>query len=120
MDTLATHSNTGVYGSEEAALNAVVRRLKHGIRPSRIYLVGGRADGKYYPGSPFQFVVVTRAEDGEKGSDCEYVSHPLRHTGVNVELIPVRANELQRGIGTNVRPSMKLIKNGRLLFSVED
>lgn len=120
MDTLASNSNTGAYASEEAALNAVVRRLKHAIRPSRIYLVGGRANGKHYPGSPFQFVVVTRPEDGEKGSDCEYVSRPLRHTGVDVELIPVRANELQRGIGTNVRPSMQLIKDGRLLFSLGD
>ena len=116
MDMLATGSNTGVYGSEEAALKAVVRRLKSAIRPSRIYLVGGRANGNHYPGSPFQFVVVTRPEDGEKGSDCEYVQRPLRHTGVNVELIPVRANELQRGIGTNVRPSMKLIKDGKLVF----
>ncbi len=74
-------------------MRAVIDRLVEALSPHAIYLFGSRARGDFRPDSDFDLLVITRVEDGEDGRDFARLRRPLKGTGVDVDLVPVRIDD---------------------------
>lgn len=87
--------NYGRYGSEQDALQAVVRRLVDALHPLSIYLFGSRAEGRARPQSDFDLVVVF--DDKAPNSDADYdeVYAPLLDMDVGCDVIPCSRSDFQ-------------------------
>lgn len=85
--------NTGIFETETAALEAAVRRLADVIRPHAIYLFGSRARGHHRPDSDFDFIVLTRLDDGEEGRNFARMRRALRGFGLDTDIVPVRIDD---------------------------
>jgi predicted nucleotidyltransferase len=85
--------NTGIFGSEAEALEASVKRLAEVIKPHAIFLFGSRARGNHRPDSDFDFLILTREEDGEGGRDYARMRRALKGFGLDTDIVPVRFDD---------------------------
>lgn len=108
--------NTGNYGSEQEALDAVVKRIVAMIDPVEIWLFGSRAIGTNKPDSDFDLLVVTRIEDGEAGADYERVYAPVLGTGVGCDVVPCRLDDFQREAGSPTGFVRHIVQTGIKLY----
>lgn len=107
--------NTGIFETETAALEAAVRRLADVIRPHAIYLFGSRARGDHRPDSDFDFIVLTRLDDGEEGRNFARMRRALRGFGLDTDIVPIRADDFDAEreseismISTAIRDALKV------------
>ena len=89
-------ANTGSFGSESQALQAIVQRIVDAVDPVSVWLFGSRAKGNHRPDSDFDLLVVTKLQDGELGYDYDRVYAPILGTGVGCDVIPCRIDDFER------------------------
>jgi len=87
--------NIGIYESPEEALRDLTRRLVYGLNPVQVWLFGSRARGDFRPDSDYDFIVVTRIEDGDSGNDYARARRPLRGSGVGCDVVPIRLDQFE-------------------------
>jgi uncharacterized protein len=86
-------ANYGPYGTEEAALQAIVERLVRGLDPRAVYLFGSRAEGRARPDSDFDLVVVLDDDVADDHASYEGAYAPLCGSQVGCDVVPCRASE---------------------------
>jgi uncharacterized protein len=83
----AIRPNTGIFASEDEALQGVVARLVETLDPQAIWLFGSRARGDHRPDSDFDLLVV-----GKPGQDWvddyERVYMAASGTGLSRDIVP--------------------------------
>jgi predicted nucleotidyltransferase len=109
-------ANIGIFGSEEGALTAVVRRLVTALDPESIWLFGSRASGTHRPDSDFDLLVVTRREDGDAGFDYDRVYAPVLGTGVGCDVVPCRIDDFEREAAVNGSFVSRILEQGIGLY----
>lgn len=92
----------GEFASDQAAIDAVVSRLVERINPIAVFLFGSRALGQQHDGSDFDFLVITRAEDGEAGRDYVRPLRAVADLGVDAEIVPVRLDDFEAELNSEV------------------
>lgn len=91
--TYSVDVNSGIFETEAAALEGAVRRIADAVRPHAIYLFGSRAKGTHRPDSDFDFIVLTRKEDGEEGRNYARMRRALRGLGLDTDIVPIRIDD---------------------------
>lgn len=112
--------NIGVYDSEEAALVGVVQRLVDGLHPKQIYLFGSRARNDHRPDSDFDLLVITNVEDGENGRDFGWVRRPLRGSGVGFDIMPVRIDDFETELHSELSVIPSVMRKAVKVYDVEE
>ena len=113
-------ANTGCYGSEAQALDAVVARIVDQIDPEAVWLFGSRARGTHRPDSDFDLLVVTRLADGESGHDYDRVYAPVLGTGVGCDIIPCRVDDFEREAGSRPGLVRAVLDEGVSLYDTSE
>jgi hypothetical protein len=109
-------ANTGSFGSETEALDAVVRRIVDIVDPVSVWLFGSRARGDHRPDSDFDLLVVTKVEDGEAGYDYDRVYAPILGTGVGCDVVPCRVDDFAREAGSTTGLIPEILRDGVRLY----
>ena len=92
----------GEFESDEAALDAVVKRLVERLNPLAIFLFGSRARGEHRDNSDFDLLVITRVEDSEAGRDYTRPLRAIADLGVDAEIVPVRYDDLDAELNSDI------------------
>ena len=108
--------NQGPFGSDEAAIEAVVDRLVRALRPEAIYLFGSRARGDFARESDFDLMVVTRSEDGEAAYDYERAYAPIAGLGVGCDVVPIPKHEFEAEKDAKTGLVKRVLRQGRLVY----
>lgn len=108
--------NCGPFATEQEALKEVVDRLVAALKPFRIYLFGGRAEGRARPDSDFDLAVVFR--DTDPGSDADYddVYAPLLGLGVGCDVVPCRRSEFEEVLADPTNPWQQVWASARIVY----
>ena len=112
--------NLGDYQSEEVALFELTRRLAVGLKPQKIFLFGSRARRDHRPDSDFDFLVVTNFEDGENGRDWGWVRKPLRGSGVGCDIVPVRIDDFEAELHSNISMIPSIMREAVEVYDVKE
>jgi hypothetical protein len=109
-------ANTGSFGTEALALEAVVSRMVDQLDPEYIWLFGSRAEGRSRPDSDFDLLVVTKREDGELADDYEYVYGPVLGTGVGCDVLPCPIDDFVRELQNPNSLVSQILERGVKLY----
>jgi predicted nucleotidyltransferase len=112
--------NIGIYEDEQSALSGVVRRLVDGLHPKKIFLFGSRARGDHRPDSDFDLLVITNAEDGDNGRDFGWVRRPLRGSGVGCDVVPVRVDDFEAELHSEISMIASVMREAVKVYDVEE
>lgn len=96
--------NYGPYGTEEAALEAVLLRLVRALRPRAIYLFGSRAEHRARPDSDFDLVVVLDDRTPAALATHESVYAPICGSGIGCDVVPCLASEFDEVLHDPTNP----------------
>lgn len=110
--------NYGPYGSEQAALKAVVERLVEGLHPVAVYLFGSRAEGRARPDSDFDLAVVLDDELPDAQTTYEGVYAPLLGLGIGCDVIPCKASEFREVLADPSNPWYDSWRNARKVYQM--
>jgi hypothetical protein len=96
--------NYGSYGTEEAALSAIVDKLVSSLGPRAVYLFGSRAERRARPDSDFDLLVVLDDEAPEEQVSYEAVYAPLCGSGIGCDVVPCWASEFEEVLHDPTNP----------------
>ena len=96
--------NYGKFGSEKAALEAIISRLAEALRPLKVYLFGSRAVGSARPDSDFDLLVVFDDDAPNSNADYHAVSKPLWGMGIGCDVVPLLQSEFQEVLADPTNP----------------
>jgi hypothetical protein len=108
--------NHGIFSDEEAALAALVRRLREAVDPKEIWLFGSRARGEARPDSDFDLLVVAKRGGLFGSDDYEVVDAPLNGSGVGCDVVPCSAEDFEDGAALPTSFVSRVIGEGRKLY----
>lgn len=117
---VVAEQNLGIYPTQEVALAELVRRLVDGLNPHQIYLFGSRARLDHRPDSAFDFLVITKVEDGENGRDWGWVRKPLRGSGIGCDVVPVRVDDLATELRSEISIVPSIMREAVKLYDVNE
>lgn len=106
----------GPFATEQEALKAIVSRLVEALRPFRIYLFGGRAEGRARPDSDFDLTVVFRDPDPGSDADHDAVYAPLLGLGIGCDVIPCRWSEFEEVLADPTNPWQQAWASARIVY----
>ncbi len=108
--------NYGGFGTEEAALSALVARLVESLDPDAIYLFGSRARGDATPYSDFDLFLITPS-DGERGEvDPASAYAPLLGLGIACDVVPCPRQDFERERREKTGICRAIDREGRLIY----
>jgi hypothetical protein len=113
---MAVRPNKGVFASEDAALDAIISRLREALDPAEIRLFGSRARGNARPDGDFDLMVVAKAGGRFGSDDYEKVDAPLRGTGVGCDVVPCSAEDFRDGIDLPTSFVARVTGEGRKVY----
>lgn len=122
METVANHSglavrpNFGAYGSEEATVAEIVRRLVAALDPQMIWLFGSRGRGDARPDSDFDLLVVAKEDGGFDSDDYDKVYAPLKGTGIGADVVPCDLDVFRASMGLKTSFVWQIVDQGRLIY----
>jgi predicted nucleotidyltransferase len=119
MTTVTIRPNNGIFGSEDAALQGIVERLKVALDPREIWLFGSRARGDARPDSDFDLMVVAKPGGKFGSDDYDRVDAPLRGTGVGTDVVPCSAEDFEDGAALSTSFVARVLGEGRRLYAAE-
>jgi hypothetical protein len=108
--------NHGVFPHENAALDAVVARLREALDPREIWLFGSRARGGSRPDSDFDLLVVAKRGGVFGSDDYEIVDAPLNGCGVGCDVVPCSAEDFEDGAALPTSFVSRILREGRKLY----
>lgn len=111
-------ANTGIYASEDEALQCLVARLVAALDPQAIWLFGSRARGDHRPDSDFDLMVV--GKPGQNFGDDEYLTvyQPTHGTWVGCDVVPCTAEDYQIGQLLPTTLVSQVMDHGRKIFEM--
>lgn len=113
---LAVRPNFGAYGSEEATLNEIIRRLVAALDPQMIWLFGSRGRGDARPDSDFDLLVVAKENGGFDSDDYDKVYAPLMGTGIGADVLPCDYETYVASLGLRTSIVYRIVNEGRLIY----
>lgn len=113
---LAVRPNFGAYGSEEATLNEIIRRLVAALDPQMIWLFGSRGRGDARPDSDFDLLVVAKENGGFDSDDYDKVYAPLMGTGIGADVLPCDNETYIASLGLRTSIVYRIVNEGRLIY----
>lgn len=114
--TAQVRANVGQFGSEDAALHAIVERLRTALDPQAIWLFGSRATGHARPDSDFDLLVVAKPNGCFGSDDYDLVYRPVRGTGVGCDVVPCAAEAFEDCRQLKTTLVARVIREGKLMF----
>ncbi|WP_363348238.1 nucleotidyltransferase domain-containing protein [Methylocystis echinoides] len=108
--------NHGVFSNEDAALAAIVARLRDALDPKEIWLFGSRARGDARPDSDFDLLVVAKRGGAFGSDDYELVDATLAGSGVGCDVVPCSAEDFDDGAELPTSFVSHIIGQGRKLY----
>jgi uncharacterized protein len=111
----APSANYGVFGTEEAALSAIVARLVEALDPEAIYLFGSRARGDATPYSDFDILLVTPTDRCRGEIDPAQAYAPLLGLGIACDVVACSREEFEREKLEKTGICRTAFREGRLL-----
>ena len=112
----AARANFGCFGSETAALEAILTRLATALDPQAIWLFGSRAAGKALPDSDFDLLLVAKPGAAFGSNDYERVFEPLRGLGVGCDIVPCSAEDFTEGAKIKTSLVAQILSYGQKLY----
>lgn len=109
-------ANYGPYGTEDAALRAIVEKLVSVLCPRAVYLFGSRAEHRARPDSDFDLVVVLDDDAPDEQATYERAYAPLCGSGIGCDVVPCRASELDEVLHDATNPWHRSWTNARKLY----
>ena len=109
-------ANYGPYGTEEAALRAIVDKLVRGLNPRAVYLFGSRAEHRARPDSDFDLVVVLDEHMTEEHASYEGVYAPLCGSEVGCDVVPCEVSEFEEVLHDPTNPWHRPWTSARKLY----
>ena len=108
-------ANTGIFASEDEALQGLVTRLVTALDPQSIWLFGSRARGDHRPDSDFDLVVVAKpGADWNEDFDAAY--EPTMGTGVACDIVPYDPEIFGVAQQLNTSFAARVVSEGRQVF----
>ena len=108
--------NYGAFGTEDAALSAILARLVGTLDPEAIYLFGSRARGDATPYSDFDILVVTPS-DGARGAIGPAEAYaPLLGLGIACDVLACSREDFEREKAEKTGICRTVLREGRLLY----
>ncbi len=108
--------NHGVFRDENAALAAVVARLRMALDPKEIWLFGSRARGEARPDSDFDLLVVAKRGGAFGSDDYDLADAPLKGCGVGCDVVPCSAEDFEDGASLRTSFVSQILSEGRKLY----
>lgn len=115
-EVLNVRPNRGVFEDENAALSAIVTRLREALDPKEIWLFGSRARGKARPDSDFDLLVVAKRGGIFGSDDYELVDAPLNGCGVGCDVVPCSEEDFEDGAALPTSFVSRILSEGRKLY----
>jgi hypothetical protein len=109
-------ANYGSFGSEDAVLAEIIRRLVEALDPQMIWLFGSRGRGDARPDSDFDLLVVAKEDGGFDCDDYDKVYAPLRGTGIGADVIPCDYATFMASLDLNTSIVRRIVDEGQLIF----
>lgn len=109
-------ANFGSFGSEEAALKEIVRRLVEALDPQMIWLFGSRGRGDARPDSDFDLLVVAKDNGRFDSDDYDKVYAPLAGTGLGADVVPCDLDVFRASMGLPTSFVRQITDHGRLVY----
>ena len=109
-------ANFGCFGSETAALEAILTRLATALDPQAIWLFGSRATGRARPDSDFDLLVVAKPGGCFGSDDYDTVDRPLRGTGVGCDIVPCAATDFEDCKRLKTTLIARVVREGRVVY----
>jgi hypothetical protein len=113
---MSVRPNHAVFAHENAALAAVVARLREALDPREIWLFGSRARGEARPDSDFDLLVVAKRGGAFGSDDYEPVDAPLNGCGVGCDVVPCSAGDFEDGAALPTSFVSRILSEGRKLY----
>jgi uncharacterized protein len=108
--------NYGPYGSEQAALDALLEKLVRGLKPCAVYLFGSRAEQRARPDSDFDLVVVLDEQVADAEATHEAVYAPLCGSGIGCDVVPCYLSEFEEVLHDPTNPWHRSWASARKLY----
>ncbi|WP_165219392.1 nucleotidyltransferase family protein [Affinirhizobium pseudoryzae] len=109
-------ANYGSFGSEDAVLAEIIRRLVEALDPEMIWLFGSRGRGDARPDSDFDVLVVAKENGSFDSDDYDKVYAPLMGTGVGADVVPCDYATFMASLDLNTSIVRRIVDEGRLIF----
>ena len=111
--------NKGVFASEQAALDTVVRLLVEAFDPACIWLFGSRARGTHRPDSDFDLLCVAKSSGCFGSNDYEKLVMPLVGLGVGCDIVPCSAEDFEEAAGLKTTLVAQILQHGRKIYEAK-
>jgi uncharacterized protein len=111
----AIPANTGIYASEDEALQGLVERLVAALDPQAIWLFGSRARGDHRPDSDFDLIVVAKP-GADWNEDFDAVYRPTMGTGVACDVVPYDPEIFEVAQELITSFAARVVREGREVF----
>ena len=111
--------NKGVFASEEAALDNIVRLLVEAFDPACIWLFGSRARGTHRPDSDFDLLCVAKSSGCFGSNDYEKLVMPLVGLGVGCDIVPCSAEDFEEAAGLKTTLVAQILQHGRKIYEAK-
>jgi predicted nucleotidyltransferase len=108
-------ANTGIFASEQEALDGLVQRLVSALDPMAIWLFGSRARGTHRPDSDFDLVVVAKP-GAAWAEDFDAVYLPTMGTGLSRDIVPYDSEVFEAACGLATSFARRVVEEGRRVY----